>query len=164
MNQLQIRDELNNRGLTSVNVVVNQPIPVGINICFAETGNYSMGHYVVVEKHPHGVCLLVDPFGLSNGLRFHVKYLDQEREVYYSNVNGQRLGSKYCALYCIAYCVLRAKGYTQSEAVATLYPDTTKARDNSDVLHRILGEQPNIILERYKPVQYYYSHRGFNYV
>ncbi len=164
MNQLQIKDELIKHGLTSVNVVVNQRIPVGINICFAETGNYLMGHYVVVEKRPDGVCLLVDSYGLSNGLRFQVKFLNEESEVYYSNVNGQRLGSKYCALYCIAYCVLRAKGYTQSEAVSTLYPDATKARDNADILHRILGEHPDLILQRYKPIQHYYSHRGFDYV
>jgi hypothetical protein len=153
MNQYQIKEELIKRGLTNVQVVVNEPIPIGISICFAETGNWLLGHWVVIEKNPSGVCLLVDSYGLSNGLRFQVKYLNLERTVYYSNINGQRLGTKYCALYCIPYCLLRSKGYSVSKAVAVLYPDSTKARDNSDVLHRILGQQPDIILQQYKPRQ-----------
>ncbi len=144
MNQLDIQNELNRRGLYNVNVIVNKPIPFGYNVCFAETGNVEIGHWVDVKHFPsRGVWLLVDPFGLSNGDKFRVKYLPDD--VTYSSVNGQRLGTKYCGLYCIAYYVLRIlRGLEPGDAVKELYPETTKARNNVLALQRVLDEHPDI--------------------
>lgn len=95
---------------------------------------------------------LIDSYGLPNDIMFHIPYLKSpDKPLLWSNVHGQKLGTKYCALYCLAYLILKQRrGFDMPMALQTLYPDNSTTRDNSESLHAIFGEHPDVILDRFE--------------
>ena len=72
--------------------------------------------------------------------------------MFHNVFTGQRFGTLYCGLYCAAYLKLRDEGLSWSVACATLFPEVGKDRDNSNRLAKVLGADPDYLLQISRPL------------
>ena len=156
MNKRELESILELYGVQA-EVVVYSPVVVERSVVFAtaENGPSNLGNWVVVElagKHIY----LMDSFGtVPEAPLYDIPFWDdltRGKTVLHNVLTGQRFGTVYCGLYCTAYLKLRDEGLSWSEACATLFPETGKDRDNSDTLSKVLGADPDYLLQISRPL------------
>lgn len=147
MDSHDVRNLLDRLGLNNVSVVAFSEIPSGKSVVFATVVHQHIGHWVAMER-VRGESLLVDSYGLPEGDLYRIPFMP--KHYIWSNINGQRLGTKYCGLYSVAFHKLRKEGLPLSEALNVLYPEHTRIRNNKQALSEVLGINSDSLLQYYK--------------